>query len=158
MKCLIIAAGEGKRLKNRGESKPLTTLLGLSLIERALLISKKSGLTDFYVVIGYNGENLKKHLKSISRTRKINITIIHNNEYKKENGISVLRAKDFIKENFVLLMSDHIFDELILTKMKEQKIADDEIILAVDYNISNNNLIDDNDATKVLIKNNRILT
>ena len=36
MKCLIIAAGKGIRLRRRGESKPLIRLLGVPLIERVI--------------------------------------------------------------------------------------------------------------------------
>ncbi|UCG99815.1 MAG: NTP transferase domain-containing protein [Deltaproteobacteria bacterium] len=53
MKCLIIAAGRGSGLSSRGDSKPLISLLGVSLIERVILTAQESGLTDFYVVTGY---------------------------------------------------------------------------------------------------------
>ena len=36
MKCLIIAAGKGSRLRQQGESKPLIPVLGLPLIERVI--------------------------------------------------------------------------------------------------------------------------
>jgi len=156
MKCLILASGQGTRLKAKCDSKPLIPLLGVPLIERVILTAHKAGLTDFYVVVGYNKEKLKKHLKQFSKTRNINITTINNNDWKKGNGISVLKAKDFIKENFVLLMTDHLFDESILLKLKEQKIADDEVMLAVDYNLINNKLVDIDDVTKVNVKNNKI--
>ena len=42
MKALIIAAGQGKRLRPIGDTKPLVTLLGLGLIERVILTAKKS--------------------------------------------------------------------------------------------------------------------
>ena len=34
MKCVIIAAGKGERLQEKGTSKPLVNFLGLPLIER----------------------------------------------------------------------------------------------------------------------------
>jgi len=157
VKCLILASGQGSRLKAKGDSKPLVPLLSLPLIERVILTAHKAGLTDFYVVTGYNGEKINKHLEQFSRIRNIKITTINNNDWKKENGISVLKAKDHIKENFVLLMSDHIFDESILIKLKDQKIADDEIMLAVDYNIKDNKLVDVDDVTKVNVQNNNIV-
>jgi len=153
MKCLILASGQGLRLKAKGDSKPLVPLLGLPLIERVILTAHKAGFTDFYVVTGYNREKINKHLEQFSRIRNIKITTINNNDWKKENGISVLKAKEHIKENFVLLMSDHIFDESILIKLKDQKITDDEIVLAVDYNIKDNKFVDVNDATKVNVQN-----
>ena len=36
MKCLILAAGRGSRLSQRGNSKPLIPLLGMPLIERTI--------------------------------------------------------------------------------------------------------------------------
>jgi len=157
MKCLIIASGQGSRLKVKGDSKPLVPLLGLPLLERVILTARKSGLTDFYVVSGYNGEKVKRHLEHLSRTRKVNITNITNDEWEKGNGISVLKAKDRLEENFILLMSDHIFDESILVRLKNKEIADDEVVLAVDYNIKTNEFVDVDDVTKVLVGDNRIL-
>ncbi|MBW2038647.1 MAG: NTP transferase domain-containing protein, partial [Deltaproteobacteria bacterium] len=157
MKCLIIAAGRGSRLSTKVDSKPLIPLLGLSLIERVILTAKKGGLTDFYVVTGYNGEKVRKYLNRFSQSRNINITHITNEEWERGNGISVLKAKKLLNENFVLLMGDHIFDESILVRLKDEKIADGEVMLAVDYNIKTNKLVDVNDVTKVLVEENRIL-
>jgi CDP-L-myo-inositol myo-inositolphosphotransferase len=157
MKCLIIAAGQGRRLSAKGDSKPLIPLLGLSLIERVILTANKAGLTDFYVVTGYNGEKVRCFLDRFSQRRNIKITHITNEEWEKENGISVLKAKNMLKENFILMMSDHIFNESILVKLKDKKIEDDEVILVVDYNIKANKLVDIDDATKVIVKNNKIV-
>ena len=157
MKCLIIAAGRGSRLSSRSDSKPLISLLGLSLIERVILTAKKQNIDDFYVVTGYNSEKVKQHLSVFSRSRNINITHITNEEWEKGNGISVLKAKKPLSENFILLMADHVFDGSILKKLKNEKIADGEVMLAVDYNIETNKLVDVNDVTKVLVEDNRIL-
>lgn len=155
VRCLIIAAGRGSRLSSRGDSKPLIPLLGLSLIERVILTAKKGGLTDFYVVTGYNGEKVKQYLDRFTQSRNINH--ITNEEWEKGNGISVLKAKKLLNENFILLMGDHVFDELILKKLKNERIANGEVMLAVDYNIKTNKLVDVNDVTKVLVEDNRIL-
>lgn len=157
VRCLIIAAGRGGRLSSRGDSKPLIPLLGLSLIERVILTAKKHSLTDFYMVTGYNSEKVKQYLDRFSQSRNINITHITNEEWEKGNGISVLKAKKLLNENFILLMGDHVFDELILKKLKNERIADGEVMLAVDYNIKTNKLVDVNDVTKVLVEDNRIL-
>ena len=159
MKGLIIAAGEGSRLSNKGNSKPLVPLLGLPLIERVILNAKGVGITDFYIVTGYNGEKLRNHLDQFAQNRDLKITHLINNQWKKENGLSVLKAKGEIDENFILLMSDHIFDESILGDLMktQEKIADGEIILAVDYNLKNKT-VDIDDVTKVLVDDkNRIV-
>ncbi|MCK5768084.1 MAG: NTP transferase domain-containing protein [Candidatus Atribacteria bacterium] len=153
MKCLIIAAGEGSRLSNRGDSKPLIPLLGIPLIERVILNVNKVGLRDFYIVSGYNGEKVRKHLDQFSQNRDITITHLINEEWEKQNGLSVLKAKGHIRENFILLMTDHIFDENILARLMETENDDSEVRLAVDYNIDNK-MVDIEDVTKVLVDGN----
>jgi len=153
MKCLIIAAGKGSRLSNRGDSKPLIPLLGVPLIERVMLNANKVGLRDFYIVTGYNGEKVRKHLDQFSQNRDIRITHLINEEWEKQNGLSVLKAKDQIKENYILLMTDHIFDENILVRLMKTENDDSEVRLAVDYNIDNK-MIDVDDVTKVLVDGN----
>jgi len=159
MKGLIIAAGEGSRLSHRGDSKPLVPLLELPLIERVILNAKGVGITDFYIVTGYNGEKLRNHLDQFAQNRDLKITHLINNQWEKENGLSVLKAKEKIDENFILLMSDHIFDKSILEDLMQtqEKVADGEIILAVDYNLKNKT-VDIDDVTKVLVDDkNRIV-
>ena len=156
MKCLIIAGGKGSRLSKRGDSKPLVPLLGLPLIERVILTASKSGFDDFYVVTGYNGEKVRQHLTKFSQVRNIKINHINNEEWEKGNGLSVLKAKKFIDDNFILLMGDHIFDEDILKRLKGERLQNGEVILAVDYNTSSNSLVDINDVTKVLVENGKV--
>ena len=62
MKALILAAGQGTRLRPIGDTKPLVQLLGLGLIERVILTAKKSGIKEFCIVTGYHGEKIREHL------------------------------------------------------------------------------------------------
>ncbi len=151
MKCLVLAAGKGERLANRGDSKPLISFLGLTLIERVILTASRSGISEFYVVTGYNSEKVEHFLHTLGRERRIRIVPIKNDEWREGNGISVLKAKELLNENFILLMSDHIFDESILSNLKNQTLNDGEVMLAVDYNIETNTLVDIDDVTKVLV-------
>ncbi len=48
MQCLIIAAGEGSRLRQNGSCKPLTPILGVPLIERVIRSGLEAGADDFY--------------------------------------------------------------------------------------------------------------
>jgi choline kinase len=153
LKALILAAGQGRRQKENGDSKPLIPLLGLSFIERVILTAKKSGITDFQIVIGYKGKRIQKYLGN-GKKLGVNIDYIYNDEWKKGNGISVLKAKDFIREPFILLMADHLFDYKILCELQKQTIEDDGCILCVDKN--HRKYLDVNDATKVFIENGQI--
>ncbi len=156
MKCLVIAAGKGDRLVGEVGSKPLVLLLGLSLIARVILTCRKAGIDDFYVVTGYKSKELQDFLEKLSDDRDVNITCIYNDEWEKENGLSVLKAKDLLNDNFMLTMSDHIIEVDILKHLMDEPIEDDEVVLAVDYNTGSNSLVDVDDVTKVLVDDEHI--
>ena len=156
MKCLIIAAGRGSRLSNRGNSKPLVPLLGLTIIERTILTARKAGINDFHVVTGYEGEKVRRYLDKLGQRTNTNITNIINEEWEKGNGISVLKARGLIKEPFILLMADHLFEYSILEGLKKERISEDEIILVVDRNVESNKLVNIDDVTKVLVNEAKI--
>ncbi|MBC8183828.1 NTP transferase domain-containing protein [candidate division KSB1 bacterium] len=132
MKALIIAAGHGSRLTDltNGEAKPLFPLLGLSLIERIILTAKNTGIKEFVIVVGYSGDQIKAALGD-GRRYKLKIDYIENGAWQKGNAVSVLEAKTLLNENFVLLMSDHIFDERILKQLVNHDLKS-SVILAVD--------------------------
>ena len=146
----MIAAGCGSRLSHRGDIKPLIPLLGLSLIQRVILTAHECGLTDFYVVTGYRGEQVQGHLDKFSKDRGIKITHIINDEWQKGNALSVAKAKDMLHEKFILLMADHLFDESILVGLQNAAIADGEVMLAIDHNITSTEFVNVADVTKVL--------
>ena len=155
-KCLIIAAGLGSRLAARGDSKPLAALLGLPLIERAILTARKAGLDDFYVVTGHKGEEVRDFLDSLSTRRDLRISYIENEEWQSAgNGLSVLKAKRHLNEPFVLMMADHVFDEQILNGLLQTSLKEDEICLAVDENLENP-LVNLDDVTKVRVHDGHI--
>ena len=132
MKSLILAAGVGGRLENltQDKPKPLIQLLGLSLIERIILTTKQVGIKEFVIVFGYLGEKLKAQLGSGNRYG-VKIDYVENNDYQRENGISVLKAKELLNESFILLMADHIFDARILKELVNYHIRR-SVILTID--------------------------
>ncbi len=132
MKALILAAGVGGRLENltQDKPKPLIQLLGLSLIERIILTTKQVGIKEFVIVVGYLGEKLKAQLGSGNRYG-VKIDYVENNDYQRENGISVMKAKELLNESFILLMADHIFDARILKELVNYHIRG-SVILAID--------------------------
>ncbi len=153
MKALIIAAGQGTRLRPIGDTKPLVTLLGLGLIERVILTAKKSGIKEFCIVTGYHGEKIREAL-SDGKKYGVRIQYVQNDSWIRGNAISVLKARDHFKESFVLLMADHNYDHRILNELLKTKIGKDECILCVDKNPGDHLNIDD--ATKVQTVDHRI--
>jgi CDP-L-myo-inositol myo-inositolphosphotransferase len=129
MKALVIADGEGNRLIGE-EPKPLIQLLGLSLIERVVLTAKGAGIAEFIIVIGFGRDRIKTHLGNGDRYG-VKIKYIENRKWKDGDGFSVLKAKELLNENFVLLKPDHIVDDRILKKLVSY-YTKNSVVLVVD--------------------------
>jgi CDP-L-myo-inositol myo-inositolphosphotransferase len=151
MKCLIIAAGKGSRLQQRGESKPLIPILGIPLIERVIRAALEAGAQEFYVVIGYQGERVRLFLERLAERLAIEITPLVNDDWEKENGLSVLKAQGVLHEPFLLLMADHLFDPNLVRPLTTLTLEDGEIALVVDGN-TRNPLVDMDDVTRVKVE------
>jgi len=155
MKCLIIAAGQGSRLRSIAEVKPLIPLRNTPLIERVIDSAMEAGVDDFYVVVGYKSASTRTHLEKVSRSKGIPITIIENKEWERANGISVLKAQPYLKEPFLLMMADHIFDPEIARLLIRQSSNNKGLLLAVDEDLENH-FVDLDDVTRVLVEEKRI--
>ncbi len=156
MKCLIIAAGKGHRLRQRGDSKPLVPILGLPLIERVIRSAIEAGADDFYVVTGYQEGRIRSFLANLTRRLGCRIIPLFNPDWEKGNGLSVLRARQYLQEPFLLLMADHLFDPSIARKLMALPLCDGEIALGVDSDTLNSS-IDMEDVTRVKTNGKRIL-
>lgn len=154
-KCLLIAAGKGGRLEQRGDSKPLIPLLGIPLIERVIRTALESGADEFYVVTGYKGGQVRDFLEGLAERLSIRITPLVNDDWDKENGLSVLKARDVLHEPFLLLMADHLFDPNLVRSLAALTLAGDEIALVVDGD-TRNPLVDMEDVTRVNVEGGKI--
>ena len=149
MKCLIIVAGKGSRLKSLSDSKPLASLLNVPLVERVIRSSLEAGVDGFYAVVGYRGGQVRTFLENLGGKIDVPISVIENDDWEKANGLSVLKAKKFLDETFFLLMGDHLFDPDIARKMIDFPMTDNQIVLAVDQDL-NNPMVDMDDVTRVM--------
>jgi len=150
MKCVILAAGRGLRLQ-RSDSKPLTPLLGLPLIERTLRTAREGGATGFVVVTGYRSEQVSAFVTSLGQRLGIDITLVENPDWEhKENGASLLAAKAHLDGPFLLTMADHLFEAETVRKLMAAEVPEDGLVLACDYN-RNNPLVDPDDVTRVQV-------
>ncbi|MCH7516196.1 MAG: NTP transferase domain-containing protein [Bacteroidetes bacterium] len=149
MKCLILAAGKGSRLRNKGDSKPLLPVLGVPLIERVIRNAMQGGADDFYIVTGNQKDKVTSFLNVLSKRLNVSIKTVENNEWaNSENGTSIYKAKNYLTGPFLLLMSDHLFDPSIVKQLIASDLGEGEITLAVDENITNP-IIDFEDVTRV---------
>ncbi|KKR78350.1 MAG: Conserved hypothetical membrane protein [Candidatus Curtissbacteria bacterium GW2011_GWA1_40_9] len=156
MKALIIAAGNGTRMQpvTRGRHKSLMPLLGLKIIERVILGAKTAGITEFVIVTGYKGKALQKFIGHGAKYG-VSISFVQNNNWKKANGISALKARHHFKENFALLMSDHVFNPKTLIRIQRLKLKNNDCSLAIDKNLDS--VLDVGDTTKVLVRDGRVI-
>ncbi|MEB3072234.1 aminotransferase class I/II-fold pyridoxal phosphate-dependent enzyme [Parvimonas sp. C2] len=123
MQAVILAAGLGSRLKKLTENntKSMVEVDGISLMERMLRILDKKSLSNIVVVTGYKSEFFINYIKSLNINTKL--TFINNEIYDKTNNIySMFLAKnEMVKEDSILLESDLIFDDKMITEVIDDK-------------------------------------
>lgn len=158
MKGLVIAAGQGVRLSPVCPVKPLLQVGGQALIDWTVKALLKAGIKEVIVVTGYEGEKVEEHLKKQNYLEGAGITFVRNDEWEKENGLSVYKARDVAGNRFILLMADHIFDFRILVDLSQQRLEDDEIILAVDCRLADHPHVDLEDVTRVQMEDGYIIS
>lgn len=117
MQAIILAAGMGRRLGELTEhnTKCMVQVNGVSLIDRLLLQLSRYSLNRVVIVIGYEGERLKKYIGNRYKNL-LNIEYITNPIYEKTNNIySLALAKDvMVEDDTLLLESDLIFEDKLL--------------------------------------------
>jgi len=154
--CVIIAAGRGSRLAGRAASKPLIEVAGKALIDRAIDAARGAGVREFIVVTGYAGEAVERHLTAKAAADGLSIATVRNDEWEKENGLSVGKAAGLAGDRFFLMMADHIVDPGLLAGLGACEIGGDEVILAVDTRIAGHPHVDLDDVTRVCDEAGRI--
>jgi 1L-myo-inositol 1-phosphate cytidylyltransferase len=103
---VILAAGEGSRLRASAPYKPLCPVAGRPLIDHALAGMAAAGLTRVIVVLGYGEEAITAHLAS--RDWPIAVQTVRSDP-RRPNGVSVLAAAPLLAGGgAVLAMCDHL--------------------------------------------------
>ncbi|MCH8066473.1 MAG: NTP transferase domain-containing protein [Chloroflexi bacterium] len=157
MKCLILAAGDGGRLSQVSDPKTLARIAGMPLIEHSIATAQQAGVNDFYVVTGYASDRVETLLSEVSRRRRVSITPIKNPKWELGNGYSLLAGRERIHEPFLLLMADHILERAILDRLLSESLEDGEVILAGDFGVDKNQLIDLDDVTKLVVDDRQLV-
>src|ERR1700747_2635614 len=152
---LILAAGNGTRIRTISGDlpKPLVDFRGKPIIEHIVQRAHQAGIERFVIVVGYRSALIRDWFED--RSLDVSVTFVENPDYHKANGVSALKARNEIRENFLLLMADHLFESETAETLIQQPLAPDEVILAVDPNIDR--IFDLDDATKVLRNSDRIV-
>ena len=143
MNCLIIAAGHGRRLRAVSPSKPLTPVAGVPLIEHVIRAAAAGGAGAFTIVTGHEAPRLEAFLATLT---DFSIRAVRVADWDLPNGHSVLAGAAAIAGDYLLMMSDHLFDPAIVSRLIAAPAA--ALTLAVDRDLAGP-LLDIDDATKV---------
>ena len=158
---VILAAGMAKRLRPLTDTKPkcLLEVGGRTLLERTVRAMQQAGITEFVVVTGYRGEQIRGFLEtslssipsSTSSTSDTSytsphFTFLHNSDYEHNNNIySLWMAGEVVRgRDFLLMDSDILCDPaavVAIAKQEESALAlnrhecgEEEIKVIVDAN------------------------
>ena len=148
MDALIIAAGYGTRLRELSESKPLTPVGGVPLLELGVRQARAAGVQRVVVVTGHQAIEIEKFLPGLSQRVGIPVVSERVLHWSTPNGYSVMAGAAKISGDYLLMMADHIFEAGILDRLAKQGTKSRGVTLAVDRRLDNP-LIDPEDATWV---------
>ena len=148
MNCVILAAGLGTRLRGVSDSKPLTQVAGRPLIEHVVRRAAHAGASRFVVVTGHQADRLEPFLVELRQRLALPISFERAEDWMRPNGFSVLAGSARIEGDYLLLMSDHLFDPQIAGRLIAASDSAADLILAVDGNLAGE-LVDLADVTKV---------
>ena len=112
---VILAAGIGKRIKSIFDNKPkgFLTFGEKPIIEDSLLNLYKQGINDIILVTGYKGE----YYEELKQTYP-DLKTVENSRYASSGSMySLYCAKESIREDFLLLESDIVYEPRAITEL-----------------------------------------
>lgn len=124
MKAIILAAGQGTRLKKYTENLPkgMLVFMNQSIIERQIAMYRKCGIDKIIVVRGFAADKINYS----------GITYYTNEDYANTNMVeSLLAAKEEFDDDMIVSYSDILFEEQMLEGMMQ---SDADFAVAVDDN------------------------
>ncbi len=116
---LLLAAGAGTRLQPLTDNCPkcLTEVRGVPILGRLVSCLLAQGFRRLVVVVGYRDEQIRDYLES--HASGLTVHFVDCREYATTNNIySLWRAREHIREPFVLIESDLVFDSHLLGLMR----------------------------------------
>lgn len=122
MKAIILAAGQGTRLKKYTENLPkgMLEIKGKTIIERQIEMYRECGIDNVIVVRGYAAEKIYYS----------DVTYYNNIDYANTNMVeSLLCAKEEFDDDVIVSYSDILFDKSMLIRMIN---TDEDFACAVD--------------------------
>lgn len=123
MKALILAAGLGTRLRPITDEVPkcMVPVNGVTIIKKQLSNLIDNGVEDIYIITGYKGDILKKHIEELGYSQYV--TFIDNEVYETTNNMYSLNlAKNYVEnEPFLLMNADVFYEEGVIRDLLNDK-------------------------------------
>lgn len=107
MKAVILAAGEGSRMRPLTYTRPkvMLPIVNKPIIEHLLLESKSAGIQEFIFVVGYRDESLREYFKNGARW---GVTIKYHNQRKQLGTADAIRNIEHLLDGNFLVMNGDI--------------------------------------------------
>ena len=124
MKAIILAAGQGMRLKKYTQDLPkgMLSFMGKTVIERQIAMYRKCGIKDIIIVRGFAADKI----------RYDGVMYFTNEDYENTNMVeSLMMAKSEFDDDVIVSYSDILFEEQMLKGMIASK---EDFVVAVDVN------------------------
>lgn len=124
MKAIILAAGQGTRLKKYTENLPkgMLEIEGKTLIKRQIEIYRACNINDIIIVRGYASDKINY----------ANVKYYENIDYVNTNMVeSLMTARSEFTDDILVSYSDILFEKKMVLKMMEEK---EDFAVAVDDN------------------------
>jgi len=136
MKCVILAAGEGKRMHPLTYTRPkvMLPIANKPLLEWNLLNAIDAGIKDFVFVVGYKSEMVRNYF---GNGKKWNVNIEYINQGKALGTSHAVGMVEKFVDNFIVLCGDTIFgkDDIKNIAQKENSMGLLEVENPNDYGI-----------------------
>jgi len=116
MQAVILAAGEGKRVRplTRSRPKAMIPVANRPIIEYVIDALLKNGIREIIVVVGYRKEQVTRYLNQLDVPIEV---VVQNKQL--GTGHALLSAESQIHENFLLLPGDNYIDPSSIARIKD---------------------------------------
>jgi bifunctional UDP-N-acetylglucosamine pyrophosphorylase/glucosamine-1-phosphate N-acetyltransferase len=108
MECVVLAAGEGKRMRPLTAKRPkvMLPLANRPMMEHLILAARETGISDFIFVVGYGEREIRKHFGDGAEFG-INITYAPQ-RHQRGTADAVRSVRDLVAGPFLLLNGDMV--------------------------------------------------
>ena len=121
MKAIVLAAGEGTRLRplTRARPKPMLPIANRPLLEHVLEAGREAGIDEFVFVVGYKRERIQNHFGD-GDDWGVEIEYAHQRK-QLGTGHAVLQAEQFVDGKFIALNGDRIVEPDAIASVIEER-------------------------------------